>query len=185
MISETLKIDTFYGPVDLLIITKILQKNQENMGTSWQILSSGIWEFGKSKTLTFFRKGGRRGMIEIRPNNSWKSWTWISYLPEHMKLNFGNGTKKRRNFVQWNYLHFWFLLKNSKVQKSWYYFRLINITFGQLMALSVHSWHSIRLSDHGGAPPTPPTHPPPPTAAPAPWSESRIGCQEWTDKAIH
>ena len=31
-----------------------------------------------------------------------------------------------------------------------YYLRLINITFGSFMALSVHSWHSTQLSAHEG-----------------------------------
>ena len=78
------------------------------------------------------------------------------------------------------------------------------------MALSVHSWHSIRLSAHGpwprGAGPTPGARRSAPWAgsgpgAPSgprgwagpswpwamshePWAESRIECQEWTDKAI-
>ena len=33
-----------------------------------------------------------------------------------------------------------------------YYFRFIHITFGSFMALSLHSWHSVRLSAHGSWP---------------------------------
>ena len=39
------------GPVDLLTITKIVQRIQENMGTSWDILLLWIWE---PKTLDVF-----------------------------------------------------------------------------------------------------------------------------------
>ena len=41
------------------------------------------------------------------------------------------------------------------------------------MALSIHSWHSIRLSAQEGVP----------AGAPS-WAERRMECQEWTDEVI-
>ena len=62
------------------------------------------------------------------------------------------------------------------------------------MALSVHSWHSIRLSAHEGVPagaPGPPRGgggggggPGAPAGTPS-WAKSLMECQEWTDKAIN
>ena len=67
--------------------------------------------------------------------------------------NFENFTKSRPSepvllidYLAYLLLMYGFLRLSMANQ---YHFRLIHITFGSSMALSVHSWHFIRLSAYG------------------------------------
>ena len=46
--------------------------------------------FGKNIKNENVGKDGHRTIMKIRITFSWKSWIWEQYLPESMKLKFGN-----------------------------------------------------------------------------------------------
>ena len=98
--------------------TRILQISQEYIPNYFQ------YEFRKSQNfgaLTIWKLCKRRvpGIMKIRFKISWRSWIWDQYLPESMKLNFGNmgsvSSKSTlgRNWKLWDFEAFVFFASRS------------------------------------------------------------------------